>query len=67
MLPENARNLAVRGALTGLCLEYVEGVSRRFQRTPLPPEFVVAQEEFKSRSRGHKESHKNRQKKSPEQ
>ena len=37
MLPENARNLAVRGALTGLCLEYVEGVSRRFQRTPLPP------------------------------
>lgn len=37
MLPENARNLAVRGALTGLCLEHVEGVSRRFQRTPLPP------------------------------
>ena len=44
MLPENARNLAVRGALTGLCLEYVEGVSRRFQRTPLPPTIVAAED-----------------------
>lgn len=36
-------------------------------RTPLPPELAVAQEKFKGRSRDHKESHKNRQKKSPEQ
>lgn len=67
MLPENARNLAVRGALTGLCLEYVEGVSRRFQRTPLPPEFPVQQGKVARALQNHKQSHKERQKKSPEQ